>query len=245
MKKTSELIRNDSINCSVVVVAAGASSRFGEDKLSLHLLSAPVLAYSLAILESCDYVREVVVVVSDGKLEDVAHLCDEHAFGKVSKIVLGGASRTESALAGASECSEKANLIAIHDGARPLLTKELLERVIKAAHTYRAAVPGIVSRDTIKIASRGRVLQTTNREATYAIQTPQVFDPTMIKGALTNALKKNLPVYDDAGAVEALGFAVCISEGSEENIKITTPLDMILAEAILHRRKSQRQGEIQ
>ena len=245
MKNTSNLIRNDNINCSVVVVAAGASSRFGKDKISLRLLSAPVLAYSLAVFECCDYVREVVIVVSDGKLEEVASLCDEHVFSKVSKIVLGGTSRIESALSGASECSEKANLIAIHDGARPLLTKELLERVIESAHMCRAAVPGITSRDTIKIASRGRVLQTTNREATYAIQTPQVFDPTVIKGALTNALKKNLPVYDDAGAVETLGFTVYISEGSEENIKITTPLDMMLAEAILHRRKSQRQGEVQ
>lgn len=237
LPKISNLIRSAKIDCSVVVVAAGSSDRFGADKMLAPLLGTPVIAYSLAVFQCCGYVKEIVVVVPDGKLETIAQLCDEQGFTKVSKIVLGGATRVESALSGASECRADAGLIAIHDGARPLVSLNVINRAIECAQVYRAAVPAIASRDTVKIAPKGVVSSTPDRREAFSAQTPQVFDPVIIKGALTNALSHDLTVFDDASAVEALGFPVYISEGSEENIKITTPLDLKLAETILTQRK--------
>jgi len=140
-------------------------------------------------------------------------------------------------LSGISETDRNSNLIAIHDGARPLVTKEIIEKTIECAFDNKAAVPAVYSKDTVKIVSGGFVKETPARECVYGIQTPQVFIPELIKGALTNALQKNITVYDDASAVEVLGFPVCITEGSEENIKITTPLDLKIAETILQSRK--------
>lgn len=239
LSKISDFMRSGKIDCSVVIVAAGASRRFGGDKLSEELFGTPVLAYSLAVFQCCGYVREIVVVVSEDKLMETARLCDEQGFDKVSKIVIGGLTRLESALSGVSECRADAGLIAIHDGARPLVSLDVINAAIECADAHKAAAPAIPSRDTVKIAPKGIVSQTPDRENTYCIQTPQVFDPVIIKGALTNALTKEIKVFDDASAVEALGFPVYLSEGSEENIKITSPLDLKLAEIILTQRKNE------
>lgn len=221
------------ITCSAVVVAAGSSQRFGCDKLFALLGGIPVLAYSLATLESCDYITEIVVVTECDKITQVAQLCADYNINKASKIVCGGQTRLESALSGVSETDKNVHLIAIHDGARPLVTRAVIDGVIEAAYRHKAAVPGIASRDTVKIVKDAFVTETPDRKDAFTVQTPQVFVPELIKGALTNALQKALTAYDDASAVEMLGFPVFISEGSEENLKITTPLDLRLAETIL------------
>jgi 2-C-methyl-D-erythritol 4-phosphate cytidylyltransferase len=224
-------------NCSVVVVAGGTSERFGADKLEAPLSGTPVLAYSLGIFQNSEFVKEIVLVVADGKLESAAALVDEYGFSKVSKVVLGGATRLESALSGVSECDPGAKLIAVHDGARPLVSQEVISAASELAYTKRAVVPAGRVRDTIKLAKDGAVTSTPEREGAFLVQTPQVFEPVIIKGALTNALEKGLQISDDAQAVEALGFTVYLSQGSEENIKITTPLDMVFAQSILSFRR--------
>jgi 2-C-methyl-D-erythritol 4-phosphate cytidylyltransferase len=225
-------------DCSVVVVAGGSSERFGADKLASLLAGTPVLAYSLAIFQSCEYVKEIVLVVADGKIESAAELVHKYGLSKVSKVVLGGATRLESALSGVSECDPSSRLIAVHDGARPLASQKVISAAIEMAYTKRAVVPAVQARDTIKLAENGAVTSTPERESAFLIQTPQVFEPVIIKGALTNALEKGLQISDDAQAVEALGFTVYLSQGSEENIKITTPQDLLLAEAILSFRRA-------
>lgn len=235
--------------CSAVVVAAGASSRFGTDKLAAPLGGIPVLARTLSVFEDCKAINEIVVVTESEKIMDVAKLCEEYNIYKAVKIVCGGDTRLESALSGVSETSPKATLIAIHDGARPLVTEAVINGAIECAVKYRAAVPAVSSKDTVKLAQKQRVTETPERSGVFCIQTPQVFQPEMIKGALTAALTGGLSVTDDAQAVEALGFPVFLSQGSEENIKITTPLDLMLAETILYCRKcdeeaaAKRQGE--
>lgn len=223
--------------CSAVILAAGSSTRFGEDKLSTLLNGIPVLAYALSVFESSDYIHEIVVVTESEKIVPVAELCDHYHFNKVSKVVCGGATRLESALSGASETDPSAKLIAIHDGARPLVTRQLIDEAIEAALRYQAAIPAIPARDTVKLLSGGFVSETPEREKVVNAQTPQVFVPELIKGALTNALQKGLNVSDDAQAAELLGFPVYITQGSEENIKITTPQDLMLAECILAARR--------
>lgn len=239
----SNLIRTKKILCSAVVVAAGSGSRFGGDKTLASLRGTPVLAYSLSVFQECQYIHEIVVVTTEEKLMDCAELCDKYSFDKVSKIVLGGSTRLESALGGASECSPKSNLIAVHDAARPLVTPELVEEVIELAFSHRAAVPAVAARDTVKLAKKNEVVSTPDRNQVFCVQTPQVFEPNILKGALTDALEKGKTVYDDASAVEALGFPVYLSRGSEENIKITTPMDMKLAEAILAERRERYLAE--
>lgn len=233
----SSFIRSKKIKCSAVIVAGGSAKRFGCDKIMAPLMETPVLAYSLMVFNSCEYVTEIVVVTVSDKIEEVAKLCDDYNIQKVSKIVIGGATRAESALSGVSETSHSSNLIAIHDGARPLVTSEVVKSAIECAFHYKAAVAAVPARDTVKIVPQKTVLSTPTRSQVYSIQTPQVFEPNIIKGALTDALMKELPITDDASAVEALGFNVYLSQGSEENIKLTTPLDMKLAETILLSRR--------
>ena len=229
------------ISCSAVIVAGGSSQRFGSDKLSALLSGIPVLAYSLTIMEACKYVTEIIVVTESEKITTVAELCDRYNITKTTKIVCGGETRLESALSGVSETDNRSNLIAIHDGARPLVTTEIIEKTIECAFENKAAIPSINSRDTIKIVSGSIVAETPERDSVFAVQTPQVFLPELIKGALTNALQKGIAVSDDALSVEILGFPVCITEGSEENIKITTPLDLKICETILEARKRRNQ----
>jgi len=231
------VLKKKGISCSVVVVAAGSSNRFGSDKLFANLCGTPVLAYSLTTLEACRYIEEIIVVTESEKIVRVAELCQSYNISKATKIVCGGSTRLESALSGVSETNRKCDLIAIHDGARPLVTAKIVEEVIEAAYQYQAAVPAIPVRDTVKILENGFVAETPKRASVFGAQTPQVFVPELIKGALTDALQKNILVSDDASAVELLGFSVCVTEGSEENIKLTTPLDLTFAECILASRR--------
>lgn len=226
--------KEETPHCSAVVVAAGSSQRMGSDKLLHNLGIMPVLARTLLVFQDCELVDEIVVVTRMEKLEEVAELCKKYRIEKASKVICGGATRMESALAGVSEVKKKAKLIAIHDGARPLVSVELIENTVRAAAKYKAAVPAIKSVDTLKLAEDGdTVTGSLDRELVLRVQTPQVFDADLIKGALTFAAEKKLPLTDDCSAVELMGVKARIVPGEEDNIKLTTPRDMLFAAAIL------------
>ena len=206
----------------------------GSDKLLHNLGIMPVLARTLLVFQDCELVDEIVVVTRMEKLEEVADLCKKYRIEKASKVICGGATRMESALAGVSEVKKKAKLIAIHDGARPLVSVELIENTVRAAAKYKAAVPAIKSVDTLKLAEDGEtVTGSLDRELVLRVQTPQVFDADLIKGALTFAAEKKLPLTDDCSAAELMGVKARIVPGEEDNIKLTTPRDMLFAAAIL------------
>ena len=158
------------------------------------------------------------------------------AYEKVRIVVSGGASRTESVQKGLAAVSEGTQLVAVHDGARPLVPAEVITKAVAKAAKFGAAAPAIPVKDTIKVSESGAVDATPRRETLFAVQTPQVFDADLLRGALQNAAQHGLALTDDCSAVEALGMSVQLTEGSEENIKITTPLDLELAEAIVARR---------
>lgn len=226
--------KEETPHCSAVIVAAGSSQRMGSDKLLHNLGIMPVLARTLLVFQDCELVDEIVVVTRMEKLEEVAELCKKYRIEKASKVICGGATRMESALAGVSEVKKKAKLIAIHDGARPLVSVELIENTVRAAAKYKAAVPAIKSVDTLKLAEDGEtVTGGLDRELVLRVQTPQVFDADLIKGALTFAAEKKLPLTDDCSAVELMGVKARIVPGEEDNIKLTTPRDMLFAAAIL------------
>ena len=224
--------------CAAVILAAGSSVRMGNDKILARLAEIPVLARTIRPFQDSDCIQEIVVVTSAEKLQEVTELCREYSFGKVSKVVTGGRTRAESALTGVSEVSGKAELIAVHDGARPLVTEDLIRRTVELAAKKYAAVPAIRSTDTLKTAGEdGAIIGTVDRDTTWRIQTPQVFKADLIKGALTKAMKQGLPLTDDSSAMEVLGITTYIVEGEEENIKLTKPLDLLLAAAILKDRR--------
>ena len=233
MSSISDFIRKAHHSfCSVVVVAAGSSTRMGKDKLMLPLCGVPILARTLTALNACQAVDEIIVVTLADKLDTIGAMREEYRLEKLTKIVLGGETRTESALAGVSEADKRAKIICIHDGVRPFVTNEIVEDVVHYAVLYHAAAPALPVKDTIKRAKAGVVTETPDRSELFAVQTPQAFQADIIKGALTAAVKNGLNYTDDCAAVEALGVKTYLSRGSEDNIKITTPPDLQVAEAI-------------
>lgn len=223
--------------CSAVIVAAGSSQRMGSDKLMMKLGEIPVLARTLKAFQSSPLVDEIVVVTRLDKLQEIADLCKEYGIDKVSRVIAGGKTRTESALAGVSEVSSSAKLIAIHDGARPLVTADVILRTVYAAAEHMAAAPAVPSVDTLKaVDAEGCIIGTVDRETTLRIQTPQIFRAELIKGALTKAVEKGMTLTDDCAAAEMMGVRTKTVLGDEDNIKITTPRDMLFAAEILKER---------
>jgi len=224
-------------HCSAVVVAAGSSQRMGEDKMQMILRAKPVIIRTLLAFEKCPFVDDIVVVTRQDKIMEIADLIKLYELSKVTQVISGGATRTESALAGVSAVRKGAKLIAIHDGARPLVSQELIGRVVRAANEHISAVPAIRSTDTLKqIDLEGRIIAAVDRDRVVRIQTPQVFDADIIKGALTKAVQDHLALTDDCSAMDMMGVKTYIVEGESENIKLTTPGDMVVAEAILSHR---------
>jgi len=218
--------------CGAVIVAAGSASRMeGIDKVMAPLSGEPMLLHTVRAFQQCDAIREIVVVTRQDLLMQVTQLCK--GFHKVTALVAGGSNRQESVSAGLSVLSKKVKLVAVHDGARPLVSGQLIDRAVHAAQTYGAAAPAIAVKDTIKVAKGGLVVSTPDRSALQAVQTPQVFDVDLLKGALKKAKEDAAEVTDDCSAVERLGMKVKLVAGEERNMKITTPIDLKIAQMLM------------
>ncbi len=223
---------------TAIVAAAGASERMeGEDKLFADLSGLPVLGWSLRALEASPHIHEIIVVTREESIVPAAELCAELEITKATKILCGGEDRLSSVLIGLEEASSEAEYIAVHDGARPLVTEGIIADAFSKAYRFHAACPGVPVNDTVKRVKNGFVEETPERGALYAAQTPQVFAVDVLKAALHNARVKKLPVTDDCCAAEAIGIKPAISHGSYENIKITRPADLLTAAAILESRR--------
>ena len=179
-----------------------------------------------------DYLSEIVVAVRQEDLLTVADLAKACGIGKPVKIVEGGDSRLESVMAALRSCDETAEFVAVHDGARPLVTREIIDQAVEKAISCYAAAPAVAVKDTIKVAHDHVVVNTPARETLFAVQTPQVFDRALLSAALQSAWDSKAEITDDCSAVERLGKQIYLTEGSYENLKITTPEDLVLAEAI-------------
>lgn len=225
------------VSCSAVVVAAGSARRMeGIDKVLAPLGELPVLVHTLSALQDCTLIDQIVVVTREDLLVEVSRLCRDFVLDKVTKVVVGGAERIHSVQAGLREIGPEAQLIAIHDGARPLVDQRVLEDVVTRAAATGAAAPAIPVTDTVKRAEDGLVVETVDRASLWAVQTPQVFQEGLIRAAIHQALEDGEMLTDDCAAVERLGMKVSLTQGSRENIKITTPFDLVLGEAILQAR---------
>ena len=215
-----------------VIVAGGSASRMGGiDKVMAPLQGEPMLKRTVRTFQGCDAIKEIVIVTREDLLERVSAMCGE--FSKVTAVVVGGKDRPESVTNGLNALSKNVKLAAIQDGARPLVTDAVIDRTVRAAHTYGAAAPAIPVKDTIKIEKGGIVSQTPDRSTLRAVQTPQVFDYDLLCGALKKARQDKAAITDDCSAVERLQFSVKLVEGDERNIKVTTPIDLKIAEFLL------------
>ena len=223
--------------CSVVIVSAGLARRMGGiDKVLAPLGELPVLVHTLYAFQDCPAIHEIVVVAREDLVVDVGRLCKDFNLDKVRKVIVGGQERIHSVQAGLREVDPETDLVAIHDGARPLVSQEIIRDTVARAALTGAAAPAIPLTDTVKRTEDGLVVETVDRSQLWAVQTPQVFEAGLIKAATKKALEDGELPTDDCGAVERLGMRVTLTSGSRENIKITTPLDLILGEAILQAR---------
>ena len=220
-------------HCSAVIVAAGNASRMkGVDKIMAEIGGMPVIARTLSVFQNCDRIDEIVVVTREDLLVPVGEVCRQYGVDQVTRVVVGGADRSRSVQNGLNELGET-DYVAIHDGARPFVSAEVLEETIRAAERSGAAAPAIPVTDTIKTAQDSLVTGTPDRSTLFAVQTPQIFDMDLICGALYHCIEKKIPLTDDCSAVEQIGKAVTLTVGERTNIKITTQFDLLIGEAIV------------
>lgn len=225
---------------AALLAAAGRGTRMGSipQKKQYQILGdRPILAHSIAIFQECPLITDIALVVGPG---DVPYcwreIVDKYDFSKVRWIVAGGESRTASVYQGLLALSPDTHMVLVHDGVRPLFPSSLIPQVVQAVHTYGAAVVAVPVKDTIKISDEaGFVAETPDRNTLWAVQTPQAFSYPLLLRAHEAAQDGGLVATDDAMLVEALGHRIKLIPGVYENLKITTPEDMDLAEALLKR----------
>lgn len=220
--------------CAAVIVAAGKASRMqGTDKIMADLAGEQLIVHTIRAFEQSEDIQEIILVTREDLLEGLSELCVAKKLTKVTKICKGGETRAESVQLGLDQVSKNCDFVAIHDGARPLVTPTVIHDAVRKAAKFGAAAPAVPVKDTIKVVHGGVIESTPDRSGLYAVQTPQVFNLKVYKAALETAIGGKKELTDDCSAAEAYGINVVITPGSDENLKVTTPTDLVLAEAIL------------
>lgn len=222
---------------SAIVVAAGSGSRMnaGINKQYMLLGGKPVLAYTLEAFERSELISEIIVVINNEEhkqFEDCILI--PYKFSKIKSVTYGGSTRQESVYNGLIKVTEEIEIVAVHDGARPFVTPDIISNSITAAERSGAACTGVPVKDTIKKADQNRIVEETpDREFLWAIQTPQTFKKEILINAHEKAKADGFSGTDDSVLVERLGYKVQMVMGSYSNIKITTPEDLAFAEALI------------
>jgi 2-C-methyl-D-erythritol 4-phosphate cytidylyltransferase len=222
---------------AAVIVSAGKGHRLAGEKKKQFLLLAgkPVLCHTLDKFETCPLIDSIQLVVGQEDMDyTLRAIVEAYGYRKVSQIVPGGKLRQESVKNGVDALSRDVDIVVVHDGVRPFVTQGMIEESIQAARRFKAAVVAVPVKETIKVVGPDRtVLKTLDRESLWKIQTPQTFQVEVIKEAFRRAAEDGFIGTDDASLVERIGINVYILSGSYNNIKITTPEDLILANLIL------------
>ena len=222
-------VQRSNLKVGAIIVAAGSSKRMGGvDKIFAPLGGKPVLAWSVDACQRCDLVQQIVIALNNSNLEQGWKLLKERGWTKAA-ICLGGVKRQDSVREGLRRL-KNCDWVIIHDGARPFLTVDLIRKGLKAARETGAAIAAVPVKDTIKLADdAGLITETPQRDKLWTAQTPQIFSFGMITEAYNKLTNE---VTDDAAAVERLGYKVKLYMGAYNNIKVATPEDLALAEAI-------------
>ena len=220
---------------TAIIPAAGSGTRMGQPKQFLMLGDMPVLAHTLRAFSRAESVDEVIVADREEDILLIWDMVTEFSISKVSKIVNGGETRTDSVRAAFREVADNVEIIAIHDGARPFVTPRIIQAVVEKTYQTGAAIVATRLTDTLKkINADGQVETTLDRNAFWRVQTPQGFSREIILEAYAQPSDILAAATDDSMLVERLGYAVHVVEGEAENFKITTPFDFVCAEALSH-----------
>ena len=222
---------SNDIFVSAVIVAGGSSTRMGKDKLLSPVSGVPVFIYSMSALG--EYADELILVIPSDKKAEYCRILSDYQLTKPIKFAYGADTRAGSALNGIAACFDRARTVLIHDAARPFVCGRVIKDVINAALSYGAAIPVVPLKDTVKFCTDGTVINTPDRSTLYSVQTPQGFDKEKYLAAAGLIGDKISFVTDDASLFEYAGYPVRTVEGDMRNIKLTTPEDMIYAEAIV------------
>ena len=225
---------------AAVILAGGMGTRMQSNvtKQLLYLCGKPVLLHTVLAFDGCDYIDELVVVSREEERKQVYALLHEAHLLKPFRVVRGGDTRQESARRGLEAISAEMKFIAVHDAARCLVTSDMIADVVSAAYASRAASAGCACTDTVKrVDKNGYVCETVDRDSLMMAQTPQVFEVGLYRAATYVAKERGVAVTDDNMLLESIGQAVRMVDCGKENVKITTPSDLIFAEAVLKERK--------
>lgn len=225
---------------SVVVAAAGMGKRMKADinKQFLLLEDKPIVAHTINQFEKNENIDEIVIVVKDEEVDYCkSEVIEKYNFKKIKAVVKGGSERQESVYNGLINCDNSTEIVLIHDGVRPFITLSEIDSLISETLINDACVTGVRVKDTIKVVDdSGIIIDSPDRSKLWAVHTPQCFSYNLILKAHQYAREKNILATDDSMLVEKLGREVKMIEGSYDNIKITTPEDLFVAENILKRR---------
>ncbi|MDD8018912.1 MAG: 2-C-methyl-D-erythritol 4-phosphate cytidylyltransferase [Bacteroidota bacterium] len=223
---------------SVIIPAAGFGERMGAtiNKQFLLLDGKPILVHTLERFQLCEAVDEIIVATQKSSFPLIEEITRTFSLTKVKPPVEGGQRRQDSIFNAMNTIDEKADIISVHDAVRPFVHMKEITQSIETAKFYGASVVAVRAKDTMKRATTdGRVQETLNRSALWSVQTPQTFQRKILFDAYANAEKEHISATDDSFLVEQLGISPIIVEGSYENIKITTPDDLLMAELLLKR----------
>ena len=221
---------------AAIIAAGGTSSRMGFDKLFAEISGIPVIMRAILAFERADSITEIIVAAKADNVERIRTLCSEYNISKFKTVVSGGEHRQESVLNAVREISGNIDVVAVHDGARPFITSENIDRIVGLAREKGAVIPAVRVKDTIKSVGDGRILETPDRAGLYAAQTPQVFllEKYMAAVGANSVRPSGTSFTDDAQMLENAGFEVFITEGDYGNIKITTPDDLNNAQCTMN-----------
>lgn len=229
------------MTAAAVIVAAGKGERFGNSgKVLVMLLDRPMLTYSLDAFEAATSVSEIVIVVGEHTREAITDLIDSGTWSKVREVVSGGDTRQQSTANGVAAVASDADVILVHDAARPLIQPEQIDACTLSAHEYGGAILAAPVTDTIKRVVDGRITETIDRSTLWAAQTPQAFRTDLLHAMVAYAEQATETVTDEASLAEALGYPVQIVPSDSSNLKITHPADVVVAETLLQARKETR-----
>lgn len=229
---------------TAIIVAAGSGRRMGRElnKVFIPLAGRPTLEYSIRTLAACTGIEDLVVVAAPGEEAEIEQMLRESVVEKPWKVVTGGSERQYSVANALRAISSDSDVIVIHDGARPLATPESVEEAIASARKFGAAVVAVPVKDTIKtVDDAGFVTGTLDRRTVWSIQTPQAFRTSVLRQAYEKAERNGVLATDDAALVEQIGVKVKIVSGSYRNLKVTTPEDLIMVEALLGKEANRMQ----
>jgi len=229
---------------SAVIPAAGRGERFGKGSNKVFALAAgrPLLAHTLGAFERCGLIDEIVLVVGEGEVDEAGRTAERYGIGKLRAVVAGGDHRQISVERGLEATDPSASVVAIHDGARPLVRAETIEATVRAAREHGAAVAAVPVVETIKSVGPDDFVESTlDRSRLWSIQTPQTFVRELIVRAYRQARADGVYATDDAMLVERLGHPVKLVRGAFDNIKVTTPLDLAFVEMVLTQMQSNSQ----